>query len=116
MASKADDDRYDGMYLNLAQANQGIDNLLESFFGFLRRKTDFFTGASEEQLEKSLLGVSKLNFHLAAVSMFVVLRPSFDGNASCPLVCKGGVSGFTRAARAHSFTIRYFKLESLTWY
>ncbi|CAM9436928.1 unnamed protein product [Ectocarpus sp. 12 AP-2014] len=57
MSSPGDDDRFDGMYLNLAQQNQGIDNLLESFFGFLRRKTDFYTGASEAQLEESLLKV-----------------------------------------------------------
>ncbi|CAB1112749.1 unnamed protein product [Ectocarpus sp. CCAP 1310/34] len=57
MSSPGDNDRFDGMYLNLAQQNQGIDNLLESFFGFLRRKTDFYTGASEAQLEESLLKV-----------------------------------------------------------
>lgn len=55
--SAADDDRFDGLYMNLAQQNQGIDNLLESFFGFLRRKTDFYTGASEAKLEESLLNV-----------------------------------------------------------
>lgn len=55
--SAADDARFDSLYLNLAQQNQGIDNLLESFFGFLRRKTDFYTGASEAQLEESLLKV-----------------------------------------------------------
>lgn len=55
--SAADDARFDSLYLNLAQQNQGIDNLLDSFFGFLRRKTDFYTGASEAQLEESLLRV-----------------------------------------------------------
>lgn len=58
----ADDDRFDGMYMNLAQQNQGIDNLLESFFGFLRRKTDFYTGASDSKLEESLLKVRKILF------------------------------------------------------
>lgn len=57
MANRADDDRWDGMYLSLAQQNQGIENLLESFFGFLRRKTDFFTGVSQDKLEASLLQV-----------------------------------------------------------
>ena len=32
-------------YVNLAQQVGGIDNLLDSFFGFLRRKTDFLSGA-----------------------------------------------------------------------
>lgn len=62
--SGADDDRFDGMYMNLAQQNQGIDNLLESFFGFLRRKTDFYTGASEAKLEESLLKVRYVVLYL----------------------------------------------------
>jgi len=40
-----DDERFDGMYINLAQQVGGIEPLLDSFFGFLRRKTDFFSGA-----------------------------------------------------------------------
>eukprot|EP00752_Nemacystus_decipiens_P009016 g8048.t1 len=55
--SRADDDRFDSMYLSLAQQNQGIDNLFESFFGFLRRKTDYYTGASQATLEEKVLQV-----------------------------------------------------------
>ena len=58
--SRADDDRFDSMYLSLAQQNQGIDNLFESFFGFLRRKTDYYTGASEVALEEKVLQVREL--------------------------------------------------------
>ena len=50
MALKADpmdDERFDGMYLQVAQTIGGIDPLLDSFFGFLRRKTDFFAGAAD---------------------------------------------------------------------
>jgi hypothetical protein len=39
-----DDDRFDGLYLNVAQAAQGIEPLLDTVFSFLRRKTDFFKG------------------------------------------------------------------------
>jgi len=39
---------FDGMYMQLAQQVGGIDPLLDSFFGFMRRKTDFFTGAATE--------------------------------------------------------------------
>lgn len=47
-----DDERFDGMYMNLAQQVGGIDNLLDSFFGFLRRKTDFFAGAVSDNAPK----------------------------------------------------------------
>ena len=39
-----DDDRFDGLYLNVAQTTRGIDPLLDTVFSFLRRKTDFFAG------------------------------------------------------------------------
>jgi len=41
------DDKFDGLYMTVAQQAGGIDPLFDSFFGFLRRKTDFFTGAGD---------------------------------------------------------------------
>ena len=38
------DERFDAMLLSIAQQHQGIDSLLDTFCGFLRRKTDFFSG------------------------------------------------------------------------
>jgi hypothetical protein len=40
----SDDQRFDGLYMNVAQTTHGIEPLLDNFFGFLRRKTDFFAG------------------------------------------------------------------------
>jgi hypothetical protein len=37
------DDRFDGLYLNVANTTRGIDPLLHTLFSFLRRKSDFFT-------------------------------------------------------------------------
>lgn len=41
------DDRYDGLLMTIAQQqqqqNNGIDGILDVFFSFLYRKTDFFT-------------------------------------------------------------------------
>jgi len=42
--SFVDDDRFDGMYMNVAQTARGIEPLLDTVFSFLRRKTDFFAG------------------------------------------------------------------------
>jgi len=39
-----DDERFDGLYLNVAQTTRGIEPLLDTVFSFLRRKTDFFAG------------------------------------------------------------------------
>jgi hypothetical protein len=39
-----DDDRFDGLYMNVADAARGIEPLLDTVFSFLRRKTDFFAG------------------------------------------------------------------------
>lgn len=37
------DERFDSMLLAIAQQQQGIDGILETFFSFLNRKTDFFS-------------------------------------------------------------------------
>ena len=38
------DDRFDGLYVNVANQTRGIEPLLDSVFSFLRRKSDFFAG------------------------------------------------------------------------
>lgn len=48
------DGKYDGVFLGIAREHdQGIDQLLGTFFSFLRRKTDFF--ARPEQAEEAVL-------------------------------------------------------------
>lgn len=51
----ADDDRFDGMFLTIAQQAQGIEPLLDYLFSFLRRKTDFFAGASAEKIQEIVM-------------------------------------------------------------
>lgn len=51
------EDRFDGMFLSVTQQSQGIEPLLENLFSFLRRKTDFFVGASQQQIEELVLKV-----------------------------------------------------------
>jgi hypothetical protein len=47
-----EDERFDPLLLSIARQHQGIEPLLDTFFSFLRRKTDFFTGAPPETIEK----------------------------------------------------------------
>ena len=51
----ADDDRFDNMFLTIAQQSNGIEPLLDNLFSFLRRKTDFFHGASAEKIQEIVM-------------------------------------------------------------
>ena len=58
--SSSREEQFDGVLLGLAQQisraeGPGIDPLLRTFLGFLRRKTDFFTGAEAAQVEEAVL-------------------------------------------------------------
>jgi hypothetical protein len=60
-----DDERFDGLYLNVAQTIRGIEPLLDTVFSFLRRKTDFFAGppgcgSPEEGIQASIDTVNKV--------------------------------------------------------
>jgi hypothetical protein len=48
-------ERFDGMLLTVAQQCGSIENILDTYMDFLLRKTDFFTGATEEDAPRKLV-------------------------------------------------------------
>lgn len=38
-----EDSKFDGLFMNVIQQTKGIDPFFHALFGFMRRKTDFFT-------------------------------------------------------------------------
>lgn len=54
------DERFDGLYLNVAQTTRGIDPLLDTVFSFLRRKTDFFNGPNGQGTEAAIAKVNEV--------------------------------------------------------
>jgi hypothetical protein len=43
------DDRFDGLFMNAVQQSQGIENFFDNLFGFMRRKTDFFSAKDKSR-------------------------------------------------------------------
>lgn len=59
--------KFDGMFLHIAQQHtEGIEQLLDTFFGFLRRKTDFFTGKGSSYAKTVLMNKFAEHQRLAA--------------------------------------------------
>ena len=56
-----DDERFDGLYLNVANTAQGIEPLLDTVFSFLRRKTDFFNGPPGSGEKGTEAAIAKVN-------------------------------------------------------
>jgi len=54
-AMEGDPERFDAVLLNIAQQSGSIDGILDIFFGFLQRKTDFFTGAQSEEAAQEMV-------------------------------------------------------------
>jgi len=52
---EVDTERFDGVLLSIAQQVGEIEKILDLFFGFLNRKTDFFTGAKDESAAEALV-------------------------------------------------------------
>jgi hypothetical protein len=61
------EEQFDGLLLSIAQRQGGIEPLLDTFFSFLRRKTDFFTGADSETVEALVAKVVKRHSALGQV-------------------------------------------------
>jgi len=60
MADFTNDERFDGLYLNVANTTRGIEPLLDTVFSFLRRKTDFFHGPNGQDPDAAIAKVNEV--------------------------------------------------------
>jgi len=56
---------FDGMFMQVAERRRGIEPLFDSFFGFLRRRTDFFKGEGSDKAETTVMQAFKKHLALA---------------------------------------------------
>jgi len=61
----AAEEKFDSMLLHIAQQHDGIGPLFDTFFGFLRRKTDFYTGAQKAMAENLVMKAFKTHLNNA---------------------------------------------------
>ncbi len=54
------DERFDGLYMNVANSARGIEPLLDTMFSFLRRKTDFFSGPEGQNTDAAVAKVNQV--------------------------------------------------------
>merc|ERR1711998_356155 len=59
------EEEFDGMFMQVAQRRQGIEPLFDTFFGFLRRRTDFFTAAEPGKAENTVTTAFRKHVSLA---------------------------------------------------
>ena len=71
-----DDPRFDPMLLSIAREHrEGIDQLLNTFFSFLRRKTDFFTGGEKGAAEAKVVACLRKHADLARRQALEAMTP-----------------------------------------
>ena len=94
-------EEFDGMLMNIAERKRGIEPMLDTVFGFLRRRTDFFKGKASSKVHVQHSTNDKRRLPEAGAQALrggVCVRVAFQGFIrACFATCKLQVAGLTTA-------------------
>eukprot|EP00656_Telonema_subtile_P034166 TRINITY_DN3828_c0_g1_i2.p1 TRINITY_DN3828_c0_g1~~TRINITY_DN3828_c0_g1_i2.p1 ORF type:complete len:313 (+),score=140.02 TRINITY_DN3828_c0_g1_i2:190-1128(+) len=83
----SDGEEFDQLFMQVAERRRGIEPLFDSFFGFLRRRTDYFTAGSSKS-EETMMAAYKKHMALAEQQQAIKAKEEQDKKARAAKIAK----------------------------